>query len=151
MQIRSGVKRLGNALLTSLLASMLVTPALLAPALAASAERSGAFHGDAYLPFVGAPVKSIRFASLRGFAPIGRERLVLHTRAQEAWLLELAGPCFRLETAFDISVSSFGDRIFSGFDKLRVGRQECRIRQILSIDMQAFEQARKAAAPQTGI
>lgn len=104
-------------------------------------ERSGAFNSRDYARFAGAPVKSIRFASLHGFMPLNREQVVLFTRAREAWLLDLAGPCRQVQTAFAVSVSNFGQRIYSGFDSLRVGRQQCRITRIRGIDLEAHRAA----------
>jgi hypothetical protein len=126
-------------------ALMLTTAALVHAQDASELAPSGAVGSKDYARFAGDPVKQIRFASLQGWEPIDREHVVLFTRYTEAWLLDLAGPCLDVKFAYAISVTSFGNRIHSGFDKLLVGQQECRISQIRPVDMDAYHAAKREA------
>lgn len=108
----------------------------------AAAEGKGPPPSD-YARFAGEPVNSIQFASIYGWEPIDEEHLVLYTGVRKAWMLDLSGLCMQSLVTIKINVTSAGNRIHSGFDKVQTREGSCRITQIRKIDMEAFDEARR--------
>jgi hypothetical protein len=113
---------------------------------ATAAERLAFYEAHA-----GEPVRSFRmFGRLNGWTPLGNSNLVVWTRPNEAWLLDLT-PCQDLQFAHSISISHFSNTVTARFDTVtpvgpgmsQVGRIPCRITQIRPIDTQALNQSRE--------
>lgn len=96
-----------------------------------------------YERFASGPVKSLQFSSIYGWEPIDEEHVVLFTGVRKAWLLDLSGLCLDAHLNVRIGVTSFGSRIYSGFDKVQTPRGECRITQIRAVDMDAYDEAKR--------
>ncbi|AKC87675.1 DUF6491 family protein [Pseudoxanthomonas suwonensis] len=104
-----------------------------------------------YEAHAGEPVRSFRlFGRLNGWTPLGNNALVVWTRPNEAWLLDVTS-CQDLQFAVSISISNFANTVTAGFDTVtphgpgmsQVGRIPCRITQIRPIDTRALNQSRE--------
>ena len=113
---------------------------------ATDAERLAFYEAHA-----GEPVRNFRmFGRLNGWTPLGNSALVVWTRPNEAWLLDLT-PCQDLTFATSISISHFANTVTARFDTVtprgagmsQVGQIPCRITQIRPIDTKALNQTRE--------
>ena len=97
------------------------------------------------------PVQSFHyFGTLSGWTPLGDQAVAIWTRPNEAYLLEVDGPCPDLDFAQAIGLTHQSGTVYSRFDKVipRVGggRSQplpCHIRQILPLDIKALKAAEK--------
>ena len=116
--------------------------------LALSACATGAKLSDGeklalYRSHTGAPVDSFSFfGRINGWAPIGDSALVVWTKPNEAFLLDLTGPCPDLEYTPAIGLTSNMNRVSARFDKVIVNSHgstniPCFIGQIRPIDAKA--------------
>ncbi len=102
-----------------------------------------------YRQHAGEPVDSIQyFGRISGWTPLGDRALALWTRPNQAYLLELNGPCMDLEYAHAIAVTNHFGRVHARFDDVRVlgtdsMRIPCRIQAIRPIDSAALKQAER--------
>lgn len=121
-------------------------------ALGACASMSGltdAQRLEIYQANAGEPVDSFRFfGRLSGWAPVGDSALAVWTRPNEAYLLDLAGPCQDLDFAPAISLTNFAGQVSARFDEVIVrgggsgiGRIPCRILEIRPLDVKAVDAA----------
>ncbi len=108
-----------------------------------SAEKLAMYRASA-----GAPVKDFSyFGNINGWQPLGQSALAVWTKPNEAYLLDLAGPCPDLEFAPAISITNMMGRV-STFDRVRpIGggggpmRMSCRIKTISPLDMKSLKAA----------
>ena len=106
---------------------------------------------DLYRSHAAEPVRDFQyFGSLNGWAPLGDKALAVWTRPNQAYLLELMGPCMDLDYAPAISISNMMGRVSARFDSVRVlgggsnpMRMPCRIDTIRPLDVKALKQAEK--------
>ena len=133
---------------------------VLALAGCASGARTGVADRLALLEaHAGAPVGSIRHPGrFTGWSSVGSEALVLRTRVNEAWLLDLTGPCPDLPHALAIHVSSRTGMISARFDSIMpVGpgtssiRIRCHIDSIRPLDVAALREAETALREATPV
>lgn len=104
-----------------------------------------------YRAHAAAPVKSFRYLNrIDGWTPLGHSAVAIWTRPNEAYLLEVDGPCTELEFAQAISLTSQFGIVHSRFDKVipltGAGGPEpvpCHIRQIRPLDVKALKSAEK--------
>ncbi len=110
-----------------------------------------------YRAHAGAPVDSLQyFGRIDGWTPLGANALALWTRPNQAYLLELKGPCTDLDFANAINVTHQFGRVHANFDKVLVlgpgtHGMPCFIDRILPLDVKAIRQAerdKRAAAAQ---
>jgi len=131
----------------------------LAAALALAGCASTASLRDAdqltlYNANAGAPVSSFRyFGSLNGWTALGDSALVVWTRASQAYLLDLYGPCSRLEFVPAIGLTEHFNQVSARFDDVllldRTGPHiPCRIETIRPLDVKAIRSAERAARAQ---
>jgi hypothetical protein len=119
---------------------------------------SGARHDDGlakgsdklarYQPYVSEPVSQFNmYSSFDGWSDVDNEHVIIHTNVNESYLLTVAPVCIDLPFATRIGVvSRFPNTVSSGFDSLRVGRENCRILEIRPVNykkMQADLRAEK--------
>lgn len=100
----------------------------------------------AYAAATGARVNSFQLTgSLWSWEPLGRDQLVIYTRPQQAWLLDVPG-CFNLEYANAIGLTSNLHQVSVGFDKVLTGRDypPCTITQIRGIDVKRLKATQQA-------
>ncbi|WP_363797833.1 DUF6491 family protein [Lysobacter firmicutimachus] len=130
----------------------LLTAVLVAAALAGCASTpklDDAQRLALYRAHAGAPVDSFQyFGTLNGWTPLGDSALAVWTRPNQAYLLELRGPCSDLAFASAISVSNQMGRVHARFDKVTaLGtpsiKMPCFIGRILPLDVKAIKQAQQ--------
>ncbi len=133
------MKRVFAMLFLAVLAGCASTPKM------TDAQRLELFRAHA-----GAPVKTFSFfGSLNGWTELGDSALAVSTKPNEAYLLELYGPCPDLDFAQAIAVSSQMSQVSAGFDKVTplvsggVGRIPCRIQTIRPLDVKALKAAQQ--------
>ena len=88
------------------------------------------------------------FGTLNGWTPLGDQAVAVWTRLNEAYLLEVDGPCPDLDFAQAIGLTHQSGTVYARFDKMipRVGGGRtqplpCNIRQILPLDTKALKAA----------
>ncbi len=104
-----------------------------------------------YRAHAGEPVKDFQyFGQINGWTPLGNAALTVWTRPNQAYLLELYGPCLDLDFAPAISLSNMMSRVSARFDSVYVHgggtsgmRMPCRINVIRPLDVKALRQAQK--------
>lgn len=94
----------------------------------------------------GAPVESFHFWRMDRWETLGRDRLVVWTRLNEAWLLKVAEPCSGLEFANALALSSTNNRVYRSFDAVLFEKQRCRIAEIRPVDGKALKAEQRAGA-----
>ena len=127
-----------------LLASAVMACALVA--CATTGRMTSAERLDLYRAHAGEPVKDFQyFGSLNGWTELGNSALAVWTRPNQAYLLELGGPCLELDFAPAISITNLMGRVSTGFDKVLVlggpdtgVRVPCRIQSIRPLDIKAL-------------
>jgi hypothetical protein len=108
------------------------------------AEKLALYRGHS-----GEPVKDFQyFGRLSGWTPLGEAALAVWTKPNEAYLLEIYGPCPDLEFAPAIGLSNHMSRVSARFDSVTpLGggtgsmRIPCRIETIRPLDVKALKQA----------
>lgn len=104
-----------------------------------------------YRDHAGEPVKDFQyFGQINGWTPLGDSALAVWTRPNQAYLLELFGPCPDLDYAPAISLSNMMSRVSARFDNVYVHgggtssiRMPCRIETIRPLDVKTLKQAQK--------
>ena len=133
---------------------------MLAATLALNACASTASLRDAdklalYQASAGAPVASFRyFGGINGWTPLGDSALAIWTRPNQAYLLEVYGPCSGLEFAPAIGLTQHSHQVSARFDDVllleRTGPHiPCRIRSIRPLDVRAIRSAERDARAQS--
>lgn len=107
-----------------------------------------------YRAHAGAPASSLRyFGRFNSWSDIGDRALAIWTKPNEAWLLELSGPCNGLEFTPVIGLTSQTGRVYARFDSVLVRNGDianfpCRIETIRPLDVKAIKQAERLARDQ---
>lgn len=117
---------------TVVVLSLAVAACAGAPQTQRLAERQAAYAAAA-----GAPVSSFRFFQpLWSWEDLGTDQVVIYTRPQHAWLLDVPG-CNELPFANQLAITSNLDQVSINFDRVFVGHAgyPCTIRQIRPVDM----------------
>ncbi len=103
-----------------------------------------------YRSHAGAPVNSFKyFGSLNGWTELGDSALAVWTRPNEAWLLNLGGPCMDLSYAPAITVTNMMGQVSARFDRVIVhgsgpmAHVPCRIESIQPLDVKALRASEK--------
>jgi len=105
-----------------------------------------------YRAHAGAAVPSISYlGTINGWEPLGDRALVLWTRPNEAYLLDLYGPCNDLDITQKIDVTRRAARVYAGFDEVLVlndnrANSPCRIQRISPVDIAGFRSAERGQA-----
>ncbi len=130
-----------------------VLAAMLVATLGLSACASGGLRDteklELYRANAGEEVGSFNFfGRINGWTPLGDSALVVWTRPNEAWLLELFGPCQELEYTQAIGLTSSANRVYSRFDKVLVRSPHstsmpCNIQTIRPLDVKAVRASEK--------
>lgn len=92
---------------------------------------------EAYAAAAGAPVQNFHFFNLWSWEPLSDSELVVYTRPDRAWLLDVDGTCQNLEFAQAIGLTSSIGRVWARFDKVLTGRgyMPCTITRIRPVDV----------------
>ena len=104
-----------------------------------------------YRSHAGERVKDFQyFGRISGWNPLGDSALAVWTKPNQAYLLELYGPCTDLDFAPAISLSNMGGRVSARFDNVYVLgggtgsiRLPCRIETVRLLDSKGLKQAEK--------
>jgi hypothetical protein len=118
-------------------------------ACASNPRQSDAEKLALYRGYAGEPVKDFQyFGRINGWTPLGNTALAVWTKPNEAYLLEVYGPCPDLDFAPAITLSNFMSRVSARFDTVTpLGggtgsmRIPCRIETIRRLDVKALRQA----------
>ena len=130
----------------------LVAPALVAcggslaraPGSASTAEGASGRERAALARFeeaAGAPVPHFRLMQVSGYTALGERHLAVWTRVNQAWLLQVEGPCMRLPWTTGLGITSSLGQVHARFDHIVVGRERCRILSIRPVDTAALREA----------
>jgi len=104
-----------------------------------------------YQAAAGAPVPSFHyFGRVTSWTPVGERHVAVWTRPSEAWLLGFDSRCPDIDVSPVISLTSQGNRVNAGFDKVMVHNGNamqvpCRIREIRPLDTTRLKAEEKAA------
>lgn len=136
------------------LMTLCLTTALAATALSACSSmpnQTDAERVALYRSHAGEPVPNFQyFGTLNGWTPLSDSALTVWTRPNQAYLLELSGPCQDLSFAPAISITNTMGRVYSRFDEVVVRgagtssiRIPCRIQTIRPLDLKALKAEQK--------
>jgi Family of unknown function (DUF6491) len=99
-----------------------------------------------YQAFAKPPIRSMQFFRLHSWQSIDDRQLIVETTPKKAYLLTLFSPCRELDFAITIGLTSFGNTVSAGFDRVVVQNDpSCRIKTIQPLDLKLMNAARKAA------
>jgi hypothetical protein len=115
----------------------IIPVAVLVAACAAPRDEGEPSPLERHMAYAGPPIDRFNYPQrLRGWSPIDREHLLVHTGPGRSYLLAVAPGCIGLHTAHSIGiVSRVGQRaVTSGLDEVRVGQDRCRIVEIRPFD-----------------
>lgn len=88
----------------------------------------------------GEPQDSVWYQRLHNWEPLAEDRLIIWTRVNEAWLLDVQRPCSELMWARAIAIPTSARQIRPGFDSVQVRHQRCRITRIRALDATALRE-----------
>ncbi len=130
--------------------SALLCVAGIAAACAGTPKLSDSQKYALYRDHAGEPVKSFRyFNDINGWTPLDERSLVVWTRPNQAYLLELTAPCRDLDYAPAITLTNMMGEVSARFDKVlvrgggSVPSIPCWIEEIRPVDVKAVRQAQK--------
>ncbi|MGQ0383235.1 MAG: DUF6491 family protein [Gammaproteobacteria bacterium] len=126
------------------LISLVLGAALVTGCASGSPARRSELAFEKYGPYIGDPVRNITAFRIDSWESVGRDRVILWTGINQAWLITVTGSCPDLQFADRIGVSSTGGQI-STFDKIIVRRDRCLIETIHPIDVRQMKADRAAA------
>lgn len=96
-------------------------------------------------PYAGASIDSFHFTRLHDWQAVDDQHAVIWTDPWTAYLVTTAGPCFGLDFAWQLGVSSTLDRV-SRFEALFPGEHaRCPVADIQPLDVKRLNAARRAA------
>lgn len=136
--------------MNKMLAVLVLAAAAVAAGCVSTPRMSDADRLALYQAHAGEPVRGFSlFGGLYGWSPLGNQAMVAWTRHNQAWLLDLVGPCHDLDYATAISITSFGGQVQARSDSVmplgsmvgQVGRIPCRIAVIRPVDVKGVKQA----------
>ena len=99
---------------------------------------------ERYQGYAGEPVSQISYSRIESWEALDDSHIVLRTGSKTAWLVTVYATCRDLRFAHTIGVVSAMGHTLSSFDKVKVGRDTCSIREIRPLDivqMKADEEA----------
>jgi hypothetical protein len=93
--------------------------------------------------YAGDPVDSFRFWEIDSREMLGPEYFAVWTKINEAWLIKVDKPCWGLEFAHGVGLTSTQHRVHRKFDMVLVEDQRCRIDEIRPIDARKLKAERR--------
>ena len=99
---------------------------------------------ERYLDYAGEPVERVTAFRLNSWESLGRDRIVLWSGVNDAYLVTVWDTCRDLEYTNHIRVVSSMSSTISRFDKVMVGRDSCPIKEIRPIDVRQMKEDRAA-------
>ncbi len=139
-----------SSVIVAIVASCILSSCAEVPAAKTAARKSSAVD---YNALAGESVNTVFFSSLTGWQAVdatatgyGPTQIIVHTGVSKAYLLTLFAPCRDLDFSVQIAVTSSGNQLGAGFDKILIPRHEsCRIKTIQPLDYKAMRAAEKTA------
>jgi hypothetical protein len=119
-------------LLRSLVSAMLVF--LLGACASPGPRERDALRLDQFMEAAGAPVDSFQFVRMHRWQGLGPEAVAVWTRLNQVYLIRVEQPCFGLEFARSIALTSSVARVSRRFDAVLFEDQRCRIEEIRPVD-----------------
>jgi hypothetical protein len=108
------------------------------------AERERAERAQ-YMAYSGDPIREFTyFGRLDGWTPVGRDKLVVWTGVNDAYLLTVWPTCTDLQFATHIGLNAHLSTV-STFDSVRVGHDRCPITEIRPVDYRQLRADARAA------
>jgi hypothetical protein len=100
-----------------------------------------------FIDYAGAPVDRFTYLGrFTGWRALGRDKLVVWTGLNDAYLLTVGGACMDLQFANRIGVTSSGNSVSRGFDSVLLPRrQKCIITEIRPVDYKALRAEQRDA------
>ena len=95
-----------------------------------------------YTDYAGEPIKSFYLYNFDGWSPVSKDRLVVWSGLNKAYLLTVTGYCPDLQYANAIAVTSTGNTV-DRFEKVIVGKDRCLIQEIRPLDTKQMKEDRK--------
>jgi hypothetical protein len=133
--------------LPRLAALMLAVPILVAPMLAACSSpgpRERLARKESMVErYAGDPVKSFRFLRMDNFEILGPNSILVWTRINQAYLLTVDEPCFGLEFATAVGLSSTMNTVYRRTDDVVFKDQRCAIAEIRPVDVKSLKAERR--------
>lgn len=90
-----------------------------------------------YQTHAGEPVEQVRTFRMHGWQAVADHSLLLETRLNEWYLVDVFGPCQGLQFAHVIGVRAAMNMLRARFDHIVVDGQPCRIESIRPVDARA--------------
>jgi len=105
-----------------------------------------------YSAYTGEPVMQVTsYSHFDSWTPIDNEHVLIHTNVNQTYLFTLAPPCINMPFANHIGIRTrFPHTIASGFDSVRVGREDCRILEIRPVNYKQMQADLSAAKKERG-
>jgi hypothetical protein len=105
-----------------------------------------------YSAYTGEPVTQFNmYSRFDSWSAVDNDHVLIHTNANESYLLTVAPACTELPFATSIGLTSrFPNTVQSGFDSLRVGRDLCRILEIRPVNYKQMKADLAAAKKDKG-
>jgi hypothetical protein len=104
---------------------------------------------ERYMTYAGEPVASFSLlGGLDNWQSLSRDKVVVWTRPNEAYLLTVQMPCADLSFAQRIAVTSTGSTVSKGLDFVKVREQKCTIAEIRPLDYRRMQEDRRQKAAQ---
>ena len=102
---------------------------------------------DLYRDFAGAPIDEFTYlGNYDGWRSLGKNVLAVQTGVRDAYLITVQGPCSELSFANTIALTSTGNTVRRGLDSVRVGGENCTIREIRPVDYAGLRKAQREDA-----
>jgi hypothetical protein len=98
-----------------------------------------------YEAYASRPVKSFTWLGrFDSWEPLGKDRLLVYTRPNEAYLLKVSGPCDVNFAIGPIGITSTNSTVYAGLDSIVVnsgpgGKWQCPIDEIRPIDVRGMK------------
>jgi hypothetical protein len=99
---------------------------------------------DQFMEAAGAPVDSFQFVRMHRWQGLGPDAVAVWTRLNEVYLIRVEQPCFGLEFARSIALTSSVSRVSRRFDSVLFENQRCRIEEIRPIDNERLRLMQRA-------
>lgn len=94
---------------------------------------------ERYLSYAGEPVGDFTFTRIDSWESLDDSHIVLRTGPNDAYLLTVYATCRDLRFAHTIGIVSAMGHTLSRFDKVKVGRDTCPIREIRPLDVRQMK------------
>ena len=100
-----------------------------------------------FLKYAGPPIDSFTYLGhYDGFRTLGDQDVVFWTTINDAYLIHVRDPCYRLHVADRVGLTFSSHTVNRSFDKVLVDQERCGIASIRHVDYAAMKRDRIAGA-----